>query len=145
MPAHLADVTGSDAALRRFLHGLPGVDPVGLEARAAALATRSIKKASKLAAIDLAISSGTKIRASDGGTVISSGYSGSYGYVVRINHGGNRVTLYAHCSKLLVKAGDKVYQGQHIANVGSTGRSTGPHVHFEVIINGVKRNPLDYL
>ena len=96
-------------------------------------------------AIDLAISSGTKIRASDGGTVISSGYSGSYGYVVRINHGGNRVTLYAHCSKLLVKAGDKVYQGQHIANVGSTGRSTGPHVHFEVIINGVKRNPLDYL
>lgn len=96
-------------------------------------------------AIDLAISSGTKIRAADGGTVISSGYSGSYGYVVRINHGGNRVTLYAHCSKLLVKAGDKVYQGQHIANVGSTGRSTGPHVHFEVIINGVKRNPLDYL
>lgn len=96
-------------------------------------------------AIDLAISSGTKIRASDGGTVISSGYSGSYGYVVRINHGGNRVTLYAHCSKLLVKAGDKVYQGQHIANVGSTGRSTGPHVHYEVIINGVKRNPLDYL
>ena len=96
-------------------------------------------------AIDLAISSGTKIRASDGGTVISSGYSGSYGYVVRINHGGNRVTLYAHCSKLLVKAGDKVFQGQHIANVGSTGRSTGPHVHFEVIINGVKRNPLDYL
>ena len=55
------------------------------------------------------------------------------------------MTLYAHCSKLLVKAGDKVYQGQHIANVGSTGRSTGPHVHFEVIINGVKKNPLDYL
>ena len=96
-------------------------------------------------AIDLAISTGTKIRAADGGTVISSGYSGSYGYVVRINHGGNRVTLYAHCSKLFVKAGDKVYQGQHIANVGSTGRSTGPHVHFEVLINGSKKNPLSYL
>lgn len=96
-------------------------------------------------AIDLAISSGTKIRAADGGTVISSGYSGSYGYVVRINHGGNKVTLYAHCSKLFVKAGDKVYQGQHIANVGNTGRSTGPHVHFELIINGVKKNPLSYL
>lgn len=96
-------------------------------------------------AVDLAISSGTKIRAADGGTVISAGYSGSYGYVIRINHGGNRVTLYAHCSKILVKAGEKVYQGQNIGNVGSTGRSTGPHLHFEVIINGVQKNPLSYL
>lgn len=96
-------------------------------------------------AVDLAISSGTKIRASDGGTVISAGYSGSYGYVIRINHGGNRTTLYAHCSKILVKAGEKVYQGQQIGNVGSTGRSTGPHLHFELIINGVKKNPLSYL
>ena len=96
-------------------------------------------------AIDLAIGTGTKIRASDGGTVISAGYSGSYGYVVRINHGGNKVTLYAHCSKIYVKAGEKVYQGQHIANVGNTGRSTGPHVHFEIIVNGVKKNPLNYL
>ena len=56
LPVHLADVTRNDASLRRFLHGLPGVDPVGVEARAAALGTRSIKKASKLAAIDLAIS-----------------------------------------------------------------------------------------
>ncbi len=96
-------------------------------------------------AIDLALPVGNKIRASDGGTVISAGYSGSYGYVVRINHGGNRVTLYAHCSRILVKAGEKVYQGQHIANSGNTGRSTGPHVHFEVIINGVQKNPLDYI
>jgi len=96
-------------------------------------------------AIDLAISSGSKVRASDGGTVIYAGYRGSYGYVIRINHGGNRVTLYAHCSKLLVRAGEKVYQGQHIANSGSTGRSTGPHLHFEVIINGVQKNPLNYI
>jgi murein DD-endopeptidase MepM/ murein hydrolase activator NlpD len=96
-------------------------------------------------AIDLAVPTGTKVRASDGGTVIFAGYSGSYGYMIRINHGGNRVTLYAHCSKLLVRAGDKVYQGQHIANSGSTGRSTGPHVHFEVLINGVQKNPLNYL
>ena len=82
--------------------------------------------------IDLAIATGTKIRASDGGTVIFSGYSGSYGYVVKIDHGGGFVTVYAHCSKLHVKVGEKVYQGQHIANVGSTGRSTGPHCHFEV-------------
>ncbi|MBK5245817.1 MAG: peptidoglycan DD-metalloendopeptidase family protein [Peptostreptococcaceae bacterium] len=96
-------------------------------------------------AIDLALPVGNRIRASDGGTVISAGYSGSYGYVVRINHGGNRVTLYAHCSKILVKAGEKVYQGQHIANSGNTGRSTGPHVHFEVIVNGVQKNPLNYI
>ena len=96
-------------------------------------------------AIDLAISTGSKVRASDGGTVIYAGYSGSYGYVIRINHGGNRVTLYAHCSRLLVRVGEKVYQGQHIANSGSTGRSTGPHVHFEVIINGVQKNPLNYI
>lgn len=96
-------------------------------------------------AIDLAIGTGTKIRAADGGTVISAGYSGSYGYVVRVNHGGNKVTLYAHCSKIFVKAGEKVYQGQHIANVGNTGRSTGPHVHFEIMVNGAKKNPLNYL
>jgi len=96
-------------------------------------------------AIDLAISSGSKVRAADGGTVIYAGYSGTYGYLIRINHGGNRVTLYAHSSKLLVRAGDKVYQGQQIAYSGSTGRSTGPHVHFEVIISGVQKNPLDYI
>ena len=96
-------------------------------------------------AIDLAISTGSKVRAADGGTVIYAGYSGSYGYVIRINHGRNRVTLYAHSSKLLVRAGDKVYQGQQIAYSGSTGRSTGPHVHFEVIINGVQKNPLNYI
>ncbi len=95
--------------------------------------------------LDLACPTGTRIGAADGGTVIYSGYSGSYGYVVKINHGGGIVTIYAHCSKLLVKKGDRVYQGQHIANVGSTGRSTGPHCHFEVQVNGTPRNPLGYL
>lgn len=95
--------------------------------------------------LDLACPIGTRIGAADGGTVIFSGYSGSYGYVVKINHGGGLVTIYAHCSKLLVKKGDKVYQGQHIANVGNTGRSTGPHVHFQVEKNGVPKNPLNYL
>lgn len=95
--------------------------------------------------IDLACSTGTKIRASDGGTVIFSGYSGSYGYVVKIDHGGGYVTVYAHCSKLYVKKGEAVYQGQHIANVGSTGRSTGPHCHFEIQYLGTPKNPLNYL
>lgn len=95
--------------------------------------------------IDLACPVGTRIGAADGGTVIYSGYSGSYGYVVKIDHGGGKVTIYAHCSKLYVKKGDKVYQGQHIANVGNTGRSTGPHVHFQVNVNGKPRNPFNYL
>lgn len=97
------------------------------------------------AGIDLAAPVGTKIRASDGGTVIYAGRDGALGLVVRINHGGNRTTVYGHCSKILVKVGDKVYQDQHIANVGNTGNSTGPHLHFEVRINGVAQNPLKYL
>ncbi len=96
-------------------------------------------------ALDIAAPTGTPIKASDGGTVTFAGYQGSYGYMVEIDHGGNRKTRYAHCSKLLVKVGQKVYQGMHIANVGNTGNSTGPHVHFEVLINGVQKNPLSYL
>ncbi len=95
--------------------------------------------------IDIAAPSGSKICASDGGKVVFAGWDGSLGYCVRIDHGSNRITVYGHCSKILVSKGDKVYQGQHIANVGNTGRSTGPHVHFEVRINGVAKNPLNYL
>ena len=95
--------------------------------------------------VDLACPTGTKIRAADGGTVKFAGYSGSYGYVVKIDHGGGYTTGYAHCSKIFVKAGQSVYQGQHIANVGSTGRSTGPHCHFEVQYLGTPKNPLNYL
>jgi murein DD-endopeptidase MepM/ murein hydrolase activator NlpD len=95
--------------------------------------------------IDLAASTGTSIRAADGGKVTFAGWSGSLGYLVKIDHGGNRETWYGHCSKLLVRAGDRVYQGQHIANVGNTGNSTGSHLHFEVHINGTPKNPLNYL
>ena len=95
--------------------------------------------------IDIAAPVGTKIRAADGGKVIFAGWDGALGYCVRIDHGGNRVSVYGHCSKLFVKKGDRVYQDQHIANVGNTGRSTGPHLHFEIRINGVPKNPLNYL
>ncbi len=95
--------------------------------------------------IDLAAPIGTHIKAADGGKVTFSGYNGALGYMVAIDHGGGRVTWYGHCSKLFVKKGERVYQGQHIANVGNTGRSTGPHVHFEVHINGKAKNPLNYL
>ena len=95
--------------------------------------------------LDYAAPTGTPIYAADGGTVTKSGWSGAYGYVVVIDHGANRKTLYAHCSRLLASAGTKVYKGQQIAAVGSTGRSTGPHCHFEIFINGANVNPANYV
>jgi murein DD-endopeptidase MepM/ murein hydrolase activator NlpD len=94
---------------------------------------------------DIAAPSGTSIKAAAAGTVITSGRMGGYGNVVIISHGGGMTTLYAHCSRLLVKAGQKVSRGQTIAKVGSTGLSTGPHLHFEVAINGKKVDPRKYL
>ena len=95
--------------------------------------------------IDIANSYGTGIRASDGGTVTYAGWKGDYGYLVIISHGSGVETRYAHCSSILVSVGDKVYQGQKIAKMGSTGRSTGSHCHFEIRINGTAVNPLSYL
>ncbi len=88
---------------------------------------------------------GKPIYASAGGTVISSGWSGGYGYLVKIRHSNGWVTYYAHCSALLVKVGETVTQGQQIARVGSTGNSTGPHLHFEIRINGKDVNPMNYI
>ncbi len=95
--------------------------------------------------IDIAAASGTNILAANAGTVITAGWNNSYGYMVMIDHGGGIVTLYAHSSKLLVSKGAVVARGQAIAKVGSTGMSTGPHLHFEVRVNGVYKNPLDYV
>lgn len=95
--------------------------------------------------IDIAGPIGTSIVAADGGVVIFAGWEGGYGNFVAINHGNGLVTRYAHCSKLLVSVGQRVSQGQTIALRGSTGHSTGPHTHFEVLVNGSFRNPLSYL
>jgi len=93
---------------------------------------------------DYATSVGTPIRASDGGTVVTAGWYYGYGLTVIIDHGGGVRTLYGHCSKLYVSVGDKVFQGQNIAAVGNTGNSTGPHCHFEIIINGNHVDPSLY-
>ncbi|MCK5416719.1 peptidoglycan DD-metalloendopeptidase family protein, partial [Candidatus Parcubacteria bacterium] len=87
----------------------------------------------------------TPLFAADAGVIEESGWRRGYGYQVLINHGGGKKTRYAHASKLFVKKGDKVSRGQTIAYMGSTGWSTGPHIHFEVIINGTKYNPLHYI
>lgn len=90
---------------------------------------------------DYACAEGSHVYASDGGTVTFAGYNSGYGYEVEIDHGGLYMTVYGHCSELLVKEGDEVYQGQHIANSGNTGISTGAHLHFEVRYKGVPIDP----
>jgi murein DD-endopeptidase MepM/ murein hydrolase activator NlpD len=95
--------------------------------------------------IDYGMPVGTDVKASDGGKVIYAGRKDAYGLCVIIDHGGNMTTLYAHNSKLLVSKGDKVFQGQLIAKSGNTGRSTGPHLHFEIRINGTPVNPAKYV
>ncbi|MDL2288909.1 peptidoglycan DD-metalloendopeptidase family protein [Oscillospiraceae bacterium OttesenSCG-928-F05] len=88
---------------------------------------------------------GKPIVASDGGTVSYAGWKGSYGNLVIIDHGNGYSTYYAHCQSLNVSAGQKVAQGELIARVGSTGNSTGPHLHFEVRVGGQHKNPMNYI
>lgn len=95
--------------------------------------------------VDWATPTGTPVYASCGGTVTKAGWGSGYGYVVYITHPDGRQTRYAHLSKVLVSAGQTVSQGQKIALSGNTGVSTGPHLHFEILINGSQVNPLNYL
>lgn len=95
--------------------------------------------------LDFAAVWGTLIHAAAGGTVAFAGVRHDYGWVVEIDHGNGLTTRYAHASRLLVKAGDVVMPGDPIAAVGSTGRSTGPHLHFEVLRNGEATDPRRYL
>ena len=95
--------------------------------------------------VDWATPIGTSVVASNAGTVVHAGWASGYGYAVYINHADGRQTRYGHLSKVLVKTGQTVSQGERIALSGNTGRSTGPHVHFEIRINGSAVNPLKYL
>lgn len=95
--------------------------------------------------VDWATPIGTPVYASCGGTVAKAGWGSGYGYVIYINHEDGRQTRYGHLSKVLVKAGQSVKQGDKIALSGNTGVSTGPHIHFEILINGKQVNPLNYL
>ncbi|MBE6582003.1 MAG: hypothetical protein E7648_01905 [Ruminococcaceae bacterium] len=96
-------------------------------------------------AIDIAAARGTSIYAADGGVVTFASYSGTYGLIVKISHENGVETRYAHMDRIDVKVGDRVYKGQMIGTMGITGRVTGPHVHFEVRINGKPVNPRNYL
>ncbi len=95
--------------------------------------------------IDIGASRGSAIVAAAGGTVIMAKYYGGYGNCIIIDHGGGVSTLYAHMSSMIAKNGQKVSAGQTIGKVGSTGTSTGPHLHFEVRVNGNTKNPRNYV
>ena len=97
------------------------------------------------AGIDIGAGYGAPIVAADSGVVVSAGDMGGYGYATVIDHGGGLATMYAHQSSLQVSAGQSVSRGQVIGAIGSTGYSTGPHLHFEVRVNGATRDPMAYL
>lgn len=106
---------------------------------------RSSIRSSAHTGLDIATSTGTPVAAAASGTVTFAGWKGSYGNLMVITHSNGVQTYYGHCSKLYFSAGATVSQGQTIAAVGSTGNSTGPHLHFEIRVNGVAYNPQNYL
>lgn len=95
--------------------------------------------------LDFASNVGTPIMAAAGGVVITQQFHPEYGNMVEVDHGNGLVTRYAHASKVFVHRGDLVKRGQKLAEVGTTGRSTGPHLHFEVLVGGVPQNPQKFL
>ncbi|HBC30283.1 MAG TPA: peptidase M23 [Clostridiales bacterium] len=94
---------------------------------------------------DIEAPNGTNILSSNDGVVIFAGFHWSYGNYIIVDHGGGIATLYAHCSRLLAGEGQPVSKGEAIAKIGSTGESTGNHLHYEVRVNGVRKNPMEYL
>jgi murein DD-endopeptidase MepM/ murein hydrolase activator NlpD len=95
--------------------------------------------------IDFPAPVGTPIDAAAGGVVIATEYHSDYGNMLEIDHGNDIVTRYAHTSRILVKVGDIVRRGEHVADIGSTGRSTGAHLHFEVLVKGIQQDPHKFL
>jgi murein DD-endopeptidase MepM/ murein hydrolase activator NlpD len=95
--------------------------------------------------LDFQADTGTPIVAASGGVVVTQEWHAAYGNMVEVDHGNGLVTRYAHASRVLVKKGDLVKRGQRIAEVGSTGRSTGPHLHFEVLVEGIPQDPQKFL
>lgn len=106
---------------------------------------RSNIRSSSHTGLDIAAPTGTPIKAAASGTVTFSGRKGSYGYMIVISHGNGVQTYYGHCSKLYAKNGQTVSQGDVVATVGSTGNSTGPHLHLEIRVNGIAYNPQNYI
>jgi len=127
---------------------LPTIQPVNVSYNASGFGWRLDPFTGRSAfheGIDFASPTGTPIVAAAGGVVIAAEYHHDYGNMLEIDHGNDIVTRYGHASKLLVKVGDIVRRGQNVANIGSTGRSTGAHLHFEVLVKGIPQNPHKFL
>ncbi len=135
-----------DAKVKRKL--MPTVKPVDVEWNASSFGLRIDPITGQRAmheGVDFLVDTGTPVHAAADGMVVVSEFHPQYGYMVEIDHGNDFTTRYAHNSKLLAKAGTLVQRGAKIAESGSTGRSTGPHVHFEVRYKGVAQNPNRFL
>jgi murein DD-endopeptidase MepM/ murein hydrolase activator NlpD len=135
-----------DARVKKKL--MPTVRPVDVEWNASSFGWRIDPITGQNAmheGIDFLVDTGTPVHAAAAGLVVVAQFHPQYGYMVDIDHGNDFITRYAHNSKLLAKAGDLVQRGEVIAESGSTGRSTGPHVHFEVRYKGVAQNPNRFL
>ena len=135
-----------DAKVKKKL--MPTVKPVDVDWNASSFGWRIDPITGQNAlheGVDFLVDTGTPIHAAAGGLVVAAEFHPQYGYFVDIDHGNEFTTRYAHASKLLVKAGDLVQRGAIIAESGSTGRSTGPHVHFEVRYKGIAQNPNRFL
>lgn len=127
---------------------LPTIQPVNVSYNASGFGWRTDPFTGRSAfheGIDFPSPIGTPIVAAAGGVVIAAEYHHDYGNMLEIDHGNDIVTRYAHSSKLLVKIGDIVRRGQHVADIGSTGRSTGAHLHFEVLVRGIHQDPHKFL
>jgi murein DD-endopeptidase MepM/ murein hydrolase activator NlpD len=95
--------------------------------------------------LDFPAETGTAIYSAAGGVVVTQEYHPQYGNMVEVDHGNDLITRYAHASRVFVKKGDLIKRGQKLAEVGTTGRSTGPHLHFEVLVQGVPQDPQKFL
>lgn len=127
---------------------LPTIQPVNVSYNASGFGWRLDPFTGRNAfheGIDFPSPVGTSIAAAAGGVVIAAEYHPQYGNMLEIDHGNDIVTRYAHASKLLMKVGDIVKRGQHVADIGSTGRSTGAHLHFEVLVKGIQQDPHKFL
>lgn len=143
----LFDLSETESMLQDHLNYIPTQWPVTgkISAKFGYRKDPFTKKKAFHDGLDISASTGTNIKASGSGTVIFSGKKNGYGNVIIIEHGSGIKTLYAHASKLIAKKGQKIEKGEVIAKVGSTGRSTGPHLHYEMLLADVPVDPYKYL
>lgn len=137
---HLQEFTRAQA-----IAAIPSIDPVAGAAVVGCFCYRSYPDSEFHPGVDLGANYGDIVRASAAGTVASAGWDGGYGIKIDIDHGNGYHSWYAHLSRVDVSVGEHVYKGQSIASVGSTGFSTGPHLHYQVMLNGTPVDPTPYL